>query len=595
MNSISLEKQIVESLIKGFKTQLGMEVESSKLSLQETRKDFRGQYTLVVFPFTKEAGKSPEALASILGDYLVGESKLIAAYNVVKGFLNLEVKDSLWLSCVEEAFEKPDFGILPAKNETVMVEYSSPNTNKPLHLGHLRNNFLGFSVSQILEACGYRVIKANLVNDRGIHICKSMVAYQMFGKGEQPTSELKGDHLVGKYYVAFDKAYKAEIDALIATGMEKTIAEKEAPIMKAAQKMLLDWENGNSDVRDLWKMMNDWVLDGFGQTYKRMGVSFDEIYFESNTYLLGKEIIDEGLSKGVFFRKEDGSVWCDLTAEGLDQKLVLRKDGTSVYITQDLGTADLKFSKYGATRSVYVVGNEQDYHFSVLFKIMKKLGRPYSEGMFHLSYGMVELPDGKMKSREGNVVDADDLLAEMVQTAKERTLELGKTQEMGIDEHESLFEMLGVGAIKYFLLKVDPKSKMLFLADKSIELQGHTATFIQYSHARIKSILRKAAVEGVSVEIPISYNLTDLERELSVLLVRFPEIIEVSGKDYSPAPLANYIFEVAKTYNRLFAELSIFNADNEGEKQFRVLLSALTGKVIDKGMRLLGISVPDRM
>ncbi len=595
MNSLELEKQICENLSKSFKNELGIEVPAENISLQETRKDFRGQYTLVVFPYTKLAGKSPEALGEIIGASIAANANLLAGYNVVKGFLNLEVKDELWQACVKSALLNESFGHSPSIGETVMVEYSSPNTNKPLHLGHLRNNFLGFAVANILEAAGYKVIKANLVNDRGIHICKSMLAYQKVGANEVPSKDLKGDHLVGKYYVAFDKAYKAEIETLVSQGMPKEQAEKEAPIMKEAQEMLLQWEKGNTEVKDLWKKMNGWVLDGFEQTYKKMGVSFDKFYFESDTYLLGKEIIEEGLEKGVFYRREDGSVWCDLTAEGLDEKLVLRKDGTSVYITQDLGTADLKYEHFGATKSVYVVGNEQDYHFSVLFKILKKIGRPYSDGLYHLSYGMVELPDGKMKSREGTVVDADDLLDDMVEIAKERTLELGKTDDMPASEQEALFDMLGVGAVKYFLLKVDPKSKMLFIKDKSIELQGHTATFIQYTHARIRAILRKAGNEGLNEELPNGYVMNDLERELSVLCVRFPEVIAGSAKDYSPAPLANYVYEVAKTYNRMFAELSIFNAETVEEKQFRIALSALAGKVINRGMGLLGIKVPERM
>jgi arginyl-tRNA synthetase len=573
------------------------EVSEPTIALQPTRKDFEGFYTFVVFPYVKALRKSPVEIGNAIGNYLVNNTTVVSTFNVVQGFLNISIADTAWKDTFNHLRSDASFGQLAAKNETVMVEYSSPNTNKPLHLGHLRNNFLGYSVAQILDANGYDVIKANLVNDRGIHICKSMLAYQKFGQNETPASaSLKGDHLVGKYYVEFDKHYKVEVEALKAEGMSEDDAKKQAPLMKEAQEMLLKWEQGDEEVVALWQKMNDWVFDGFNQTYQTMGVSFDKIYKESNTYLLGKETVEEGLASGVFFQKEDGSVWIDLADEGLDQKLVLRKDGTSVYITQDMGTADLKYKDFGMSKSLYVVGNEQDYHFEVLFKILKKLGRPYAEGCYHLSYGMVDLPSGKMKSREGTVVDADDLMQEMKDTARERTNELGKIDGFTPEEAEELYSTLAMGALKYFLLKVDPKKRMLFNPAESIDFQGNTGPFIQYTHARICSILKKAEGQNINIEEASAYtSLHEVEREIIFALSEYPRKVADAGREYSPALIAQYVYDLAKSYNRLFAELSIFSAESPEAMQFRVQLSKAVGETIKKAMALLGIKVPTRM
>lgn len=573
------------------------EVSEPTIALQPTRKDFEGFYTFVVFPYVKALRKSPVEIGNAIGNYLVNNTTVVSTFNVVQGFLNISIADTAWKDTFNHLRSDASFGQLTAKNETVMVEYSSPNTNKPLHLGHLRNNFLGYSVAQILDANGYDVIKANLVNDRGIHICKSMLAYQKFGQNETPASaNLKGDHLVGKYYVEFDKHYKVEVEALKAEGMSEDDAKKQAPLMKEAQEMLLKWEQGDEEVVALWQKMNDWVFDGFNQTYQTMGVSFDKIYKESNTYLLGKETVEEGLASGVFFQKEDGSVWIDLADEGLDQKLVLRKDGTSVYITQDMGTADLKYKDFGMSKSLYVVGNEQDYHFEVLFKILKKLGRPYAEGCYHLSYGMVDLPSGKMKSREGTVVDADDLMQEMKDTARERTNELGKIDGFTPEEAEELYSTLAMGALKYFLLKVDPKKRMLFNPAESIDFQGNTGPFIQYTHARICSILKKAEGQNINIEEASAYtSLHEVEREIIFALSEYPRKVADAGREYSPALIAQYVYDLAKSYNRLFAELSIFSAESPEAMQFRVQLSKAVGETIKKAMALLGIKVPTRM
>ncbi|MDI9859086.1 arginine--tRNA ligase [Flectobacillus roseus] len=573
------------------------EVSEPTIALQPTRKDFEGFYTFVVFPYVKALRKSPVEIGNAIGNYLVNNTTVVSTFNVVQGFLNISIADTAWMDTFNHLRSDASFGQLAAKNETVMVEYSSPNTNKPLHLGHLRNNFLGYSVAQILDANGYDVIKANLVNDRGIHICKSMLAYQKFGQNETPASaNLKGDHLVGKYYVEFDKHYKVEVEALKAEGMSEDDAKKQAPLMKEAQEMLLKWEQGDEEVVALWQKMNDWVFDGFNQTYQTMGVSFDKIYKESNTYLLGKETVEEGLASGVFFQKEDGSVWIDLADEGLDQKLVLRKDGTSVYITQDMGTADLKYKDFGMSKSLYVVGNEQDYHFEVLFKILKKLGRPYAEGCYHLSYGMVDLPSGKMKSREGTVVDADDLMQEMKDTARERTNELGKIDGFTPEEAEELYSTLAMGALKYFLLKVDPKKRMLFNPAESIDFQGNTGPFIQYTHARICSILKKAEGQNINIEEASAYtSLHEVEREIIFALSEYPRKVADAGREYSPALIAQYVYDLAKSYNRLFAELSIFSAESPEAMQFRVQLSKAVGETIKKAMALLGIKVPTRM
>ncbi|MFD1819137.1 arginyl-tRNA synthetase [Pseudarcicella hirudinis] len=586
-----LQDSIKAALLQKF------EVSENEIILQPTKKDFEGTYTFVVFPYVKTLRKSPVELGNTIGEFLKENSGIVSTYNVVQGFLNISVSDSTWLSIFKEISADKNFGQLPDKNETVMVEYSSPNTNKPLHLGHLRNNFLGFSVAQILAANGYKVVKANLVNDRGIHICKSMLAYQKFGKGETPESTgMKGDHLVGKYYVEFDKHYKTEIEALKAQGLSEDEAKKQAPLLIEAQEMLLKWENGETETVALWEKMNEWVFAGFNETYKKMGVSFDKMYRESNTYLLGKETVEEGLTKGVFFKKEDGSVWIDLTDEGLDQKLVLRKDGTSVYITQDMGTADLKFKDFNMSKSIYVVGNEQDYHFDVLFKIIKKLGRSYADGCFHLSYGMVDLPTGKMKSREGTVVDADDLMSEMVETARERTNELGKIEDFTSEEAEELYRTLAMGALKYFLLKVDPKKRMLFNPQESIDFQGNTGPFIQYTFARISSILRKAEQLGISLEtLPELNGLHESEQEVIYLLSQFPNRIADAGREYAPSLIAQYAYDLAKAYNRFYNEVSIFNETEEDLVRFRLAFSKITGETIQKAIALLGVGVPSRM
>lgn len=585
---------ITDAVIKAVKELYNTDITADAISLQETRKEFEGQLTIVTFPFTRFSRKSPEQTGTEIGEYLKANVSEVSAFNVIKGFLNISIADDYWLNTLYNQILSADFAQPQANGQKVMVEYSSPNTNKPLHLGHVRNNLLGFSVAQILAAAGYEVVKANLVNDRGIHICKSMLAWQKFGNGETPESSgLKGDHLVGKYYVIFDKEYKKEIEALKAEGQTEDDAKKNAPLIREAQLMLQKWEAGDEEVISLWKTMNSWVYAGFDETYKQLGVGFDKFYYESNTYLLGKDIIEEGLAKGVFFKKEDGSVWIDLTGDGLDQKLVLRADGTSVYITQDIGTALLKYNDFGMDKSIYVVGNEQDYHFKVLFLILQKLGKADTNSLFHLSYGMVDLPSGKMKSREGTVVDADDLMDEMEATAKQRTEELGKVEGFSEEEKSALYHTIGMGALKYFLLKVDPKKRLLFDPNESVDFQGHTGPFIQYTHARIKSVLNRAGVdftERTSVSI-----LAVEERELIVLLNQFPDIIAQAAEAYSPAVIANYVYELAKAYNKFYHEHSILQAEDEVSRKFRLQLSAASAKVIKKGMVLLGIEVPERM
>jgi arginyl-tRNA synthetase len=596
---MNIQESIISGIQLAFQNIFNAAISLDQLALAPTRKEFEGTYTFVVFPFLKTSQTTPENTANQLGSYLKENVAEVAGFNVVKGFLNLELNNQIWIGVFQQLFDNKNFGQLPANGQKVMVEYSSPNTNKPLHLGHLRNNFLGYSVAEILKANGYEVIKANLVNDRGIHICKSMVAYQHFGNSETPESSgLKGDHLAGKYYVLFDQEYKKQIAELVASGQSEDDAKKTAPIILEAQEMLRQWEANDEEVVSLWKRMNEWVYTGFENTYERMGVDFDKFYYESDTYLLGKDIVEEGLSKGVFFKKENGSVWVDLTAEGLDEKLVLRGDGTSVYITQDMGTADLKYKDFKIDKSVYVVGNEQDYHFDVLYKIMRKLGRPYGDGLYHLSYGMVDLPTGKMKSREGTVVDADELMQEMVDTAESHTKELGKIEGFNPEQAAELYEMLGLGALKYFLLKVDPKKRMLFNPKESIEFQGNTGPFIQYSHARIASILRKASMIGVdyhAVDFSKVTKLEDSEAALIFILNDFEKKIELAGQEYSPSVLAQYLFDLAKEYNRFYADLPIFLENDEAILAFRVALSDLTAKTIKKGMSLLGINVPDRM
>lgn len=596
---MNTQEAINQGLKKAFQACFDVDISLDQISLTPTRKEFEGTYTFVVFPFLKISKKAPEATATALGKYLKEHVSDVADFNVVKGFLNLVLNQQSWIELFDQIHSKSNLGQLPHNGQKVMVEYSSPNTNKPLHLGHLRNNFLGFSVAQILEANGYKVIKSNLVNDRGIHICKSMLAYQKYGNGETPESSgLKGDHLAGKYYVLFDKEYKKEVQAGIEQGKTKEQAEKEAPLLIEAQEMLRKWEASDSEVVALWKQMNTWVYAGFEQTYKQMGVSFDKYYFESDTYLLGKDIVFEGLEKGVFYKKTDGSVWVDLSDEGLDEKLVLRGDGTSVYMTQDMGTADLKYNDFQLDKSVYVVGNEQDYHFDVLFKIMRKLGRPYGDGLHHLSYGMVDLPSGKMKSREGTVVDADDLMQEMIQTAEDHTKELGKIDGFNAEQAAELYETLGMGALKYFLLKVDPKKRMLFNPQESIEFQGNTGPFIQYSYARIKSILRKADQIGVDYKNPdlnAVVSLQESETALIFTLSEFEKKIKLAGEEYSPAVIAQYLFDLAKEYNRFYADVAIFQEEDKALVAFRVALSKLTAETIKKGMSLLGIDVPNRM
>ncbi|WP_416864868.1 MAG: arginine--tRNA ligase [Imperialibacter sp.] len=595
---MNLEEQLKEGISQAFKEVFNHELAAQDVAFQPTRKEFEGSHTFVTFPYLKVTGKNPEETGKLLGDFLVAHVGVVSAYNVVKGFLNVTMSDTLWGKILSEVYVNPSFGITPPHGGKVMVEFSSPNTNKPLHLGHLRNNFLGDSTSRILHAHGYEVFKVNLVNDRGIHICKSMLAYSKWGNGETPESAgLKGDHLIGKYYVIFDKEYKKEIETLKAQGIEEEAAKKKAPLILEAQTVLKKWEENDPETVSLWKLMNGWVYEGFDATYKAMGVSFDKMYQESNTYLLGKDIVDEGLAKGVFYKKEDGSVWADLTQEGLDHKLVLRSDGTSVYMTQDLGTADMKYADYPFNKSIYVVGNEQDYHFKVLFSILKRLGRNYADGLYHLSYGMVDLPSGKMKSREGTVVDADELIQEMLDTAEKHTTELGKIEGFTEAEAKELYNTLALGALKYYLLKVDPKKRMLFNPQESVEFHGHTGPFVQYTHARITAILRKA--EQLSIELkgfdPSALELETLEAEVIRVIADFPDKVRVAAEELNPAVVANYVFDLAKEYNRFYTEHSIFNEDNQDKVKLRVMLSLVVARTIKTGMGLLGIDVPERM
>jgi arginyl-tRNA synthetase len=601
---MDIEKLIVQDIVKAFQQLYQHSLPEDDIKLQPTRKEFAGSHTFVVFPYARIAQKSPQDTAQELGQYLRKQSSLVKDFNVVKGFLNLEIKETTWLNVLkgilQSAGETQAYGFHTARERKVMVEFSSPNTNKPLHLGHLRNNFLGDSVARILAANGYEVRRVNLVNDRGIHICKSMLAYQRFGEGETPEEAgLKGDHLVGKYYVRFDQEYKKEIESLKAQGLEEEKAKKEAPLMKAAQDMLQKWEQGDAEVTQLWKKMNQWVYQGFDATYQSIGVSFDKIYHESDTYLLGKDIIDEGLDKGVFYRKEDSSVWIDLSEDGLDEKLVLRSDGTSVYMTQDLGTADLRYQDYPFDNLVYVVGNEQDYHFKVLFLILKKLGRTYADGLHHLSYGMVDLPSGKMKSREGTVVDADDLIREMVETARDHTLELGKIEGFTESQAQELYRILGLGAIKYFLLKVDPRKRMLFNPQESVQFQGNTAPFIQYTYARISAILRKAQDMQLDLENPEILDkqsgLKPSEQEVIRLLADFPQKISQAADEYAPSVIAQYAYDLAKEYNRFYTEVPIFGEEDPDILLFRVIFSRSVAQTIKNAMGLLGIEVPERM
>ncbi|BDC98347.1 arginine--tRNA ligase [Persicobacter psychrovividus] len=594
---MNINSAIKKAISEAFQAQFGAELPVEEVKLQPCRKDFEGTHTFLTFPFARISKKNPEQTAQVLGEYLKENSEVIADFNVVKGFLNLVLEQQVWVDALKTMAADDQYGFAASNGKKVMVEYSSPNTNKPLHLGHLRNNFLGYSVSEILKAAGYEVQKVNLVNDRGIHICKSMLAYLKFGEGETPsTAGIKGDKLVGNYYVKYDQEYKKEVQALVAEGKSEEDAKKEAPLMVGAQKMLRDWEAGEEEVVALWKKMNGWVYDGFNATYKTMGVDFDKFYYESDTYLLGKDIVNDGLEKGVFFKKDDNSVWADLSNEGLDEKLVLRGDGTSVYITQDMGTADLKHKDFAFDQSIYVVGNEQDYHFDVLFRILKNVGREYAEGMYHLSYGMVDLPSGKMKSREGTVVDADDLMQEMFDTAEAHTKELGKIDGFTEAEASALYRQLGLGALKYFLLKVDPKRRMMFNPEESIQFQGNTGPFIQYTHARISAISRKAKEQGIDTSN--IGELTDLqpsEIEGIRLLSTFPDVIKEAASNHSPAVIANFCFELAKEYNRFYAEVAIFNEEDPQKLAFRVAFSEKVAEVIRRGMQLLGVEAPNRM
>ena len=569
------------------------QINGIETELQKTKPDFEGDFTLVTFPLVKALKKNPDLIATEIGDRLVETVGFIESYNIVKGFLNLKLKDTAFTQClssIKEGLER-----ISPKNETVMVEYSSPNTNKPLHLGHIRNNLLGFSVANILKEDGYKVVRTQIINDRGIHICKSMLAWEKLGNGATPEStSTKGDKFVGNYYVEFDKLYKKEVQQLMnEQGLDEESAKKQAPSIIEAQNMLLQWEKSDETVRNLWSMMNAWVYDGFNQTYKRLGVEFDQVQYESNTYLLGKDLIQEGLSKGIFFQKEDGSVWIDLTDEGLDQKLLLRSDGTSVYMTQDLGTAVERFKQNDIQRLIYTVGNEQDYHFQVLFKILKKLGYQWAEHLYHLSYGMVELPDGKMKSREGTVVDADDLMQEMYETAKEKAQELGKLEELTDEEKEKSYETVGLGALKYFILKVDPKKKMLFNPKDSIDFNGNTGPFIQYTYARIQSLLAKAGSRSSSINDSLVLN--EYEKDLISLLSDYREVVSKAANTLSPAHIANYVYEVVKTYNAFYQNNPILNNENQDLKELRLYLSELTAEVIKKCLSLLGIGVVNRM
>ena len=570
---------------------------SDNIQIQKTRKEFEGDYTVVVFPLLKASRKSPEATATELGEKIVASTPEIKSFNVIKGFLNLAIDSSFWAARFQEIVETENFGMAAPSGRTIMIEYSSPNTNKPLHLGHVRNNLLGYSVATILKANGHNVIKVNLVNDRGIHICKSMLAWQLYGGGETPASSgMKGDHLVGKYYVEFDKHYKAQVKELMAEkGISEDEAKKQAPIMLQAQEMLRKWERKDEEVYSLWETMNGWVYEGFDVTYKAMGVDFDKVYYESQTYLLGKSLVEDGLKKGVFFRKEDNSVWIDLEADGLDQKLLLRGDGTSVYMTQDLGTALSRFEENSLDDMIYVVGNEQNYHFQVLKLVLKKLGYEWSDNIFHLSYGMVELPEGKMKSREGTVVDADDLIADMIGTAREMSDELGKLDGCSEEEAAAICEMVGLGALKYFILKVDPKKTMLFDPRESIDFNGNTGPFIQYTHARIRSILRKAEEAGIDASTYTNATLLPEEVELVKALAEYPAVVRTAGEQFAPSVIAAYAYDLAKQFNGYYHDHSILKEENEAVRSLRLKLAAEVARVIRSAMSLLGINVPERM
>ena len=597
---MNLTQQVENFILQAIPQLYHQEIDLSLVQIQKTKKDFDGELTVVTFPFVKLARKSPEAIGVELGEWLVANAPIIKSFNVIKGFLNLSINPRYWLQMLQMITQDPYYGSkLPKPDAPVMmIEYSSPNTNKPLHLGHIRNNLLGYSIAEIQKANGWNVVKTNIVNDRGIHICKSMLAWQKFGNGETPESSgMKGDHLVGKYYVIFDKEHKKQVADLLQQGMSEDEAKKKAPLMIEAQEMLRKWENDDVTVRQLWEMMNKWVYAGFDQTYKQLGVDFDKIYYESETYLEGKNKVEEGLSKGVFYKKEDGSVWADLTQYGLDEKLLLRADGTSVYMTQDIGTAKLRYDDYPIQKMVYVFGNEQNYHFQVLALLLDKVGFSWGKDLVHFSYGMVELPEGKMKSREGTVVDADDLMQEMVQTALDTANELGKLDGLSVDEVQSIANMVGLGALKYFILKVDPRKNMTFNPKESIDFNGNTGPFIQYTHARIQSVLRKAIDQGISIsgEVQLQQDLAEKEISLLRLLADFPAVIEQAGNDFSPALIANYAYDLVKEYNQFYHDFSILKETNVAVRHFRLVLSREIARVIKSSMRLLGIDVPDRM
>lgn len=605
---MNIEQKLVSSVIGGLKALYEQDVPAAQVQLQKTKKEFEGHLTLVVFPFLRMSKKGPEQTAQEIGEYLQANEPSVAAFNVIKGFLNLTIASSAWIELLNGIHADKQYGIVAVTDNSplVMIEYSSPNTNKPLHLGHVRNNLLGNALANIVAANGNKVVKTNIVNDRGIHICKSMLAWQKYGNGETPESSgKKGDHLIGDYYVSFDKHYKAEVKELMAKfqseGMNeeeaKAKAEAESPLMKEAREMLVKWEANDPEVRALWKKMNDWVYAGFDETYRMMGVTFDKIYYESNTYLEGKEKVMEGLEKGFFYRKEDGSVWADLTGEGLDHKLLLRADGTSVYMTQDIGTAKLRFADYPIDKMIYVVGNEQNYHFQVLSILLDKLGFEWGKGLVHFSYGMVELPEGKMKSREGTVVDADDLMAEMIDTAKETSNELGKLDGLTKEEADNIARIVGLGALKYFILKVDARKNMTFNPKESIDFNGNTGPFIQYTYARIQSVLRKAKEAGLEIpaQLPAGIELSEKEEGLIQMVADFAAVVKQAGEDYSPSIIANYTYDLVKEYNQFYHDFSILREENEAVKIFRLALSENVAKVVRLGMGLLGIEVPDRM
>ena len=605
---MNIEDKLVASVINGLKALYGQDVPAVQVQLQKTKKEFEGHLTLVVFPFLRMSKKGPEQTAQEIGEYLKANEPSIAAFNVIKGFLNLTIASSAWIELLNDIHVDKQYGIVAATDNSplVMIEYSSPNTNKPLHLGHVRNNLLGNALANIVMANGNKVVKTNIVNDRGIHICKSMLAWSKYGNGETPESSgKKGDHLVGDYYVAFDKHYKAEVKELTAKFQSEGATEEEAkakaeaasPLMNEAREMLVKWEANDPEVRALWAKMNNWVYEGFDETYRKMGVSFDKIYYESNTYLEGKEKVMEGLEKGFFYKKGDGSVWADLTAEGLDHKLLLRADGTSVYMTQDIGTAKLRFADYPIDKMIYVVGNEQNYHFQVLSILLDKLGFEWGKSLVHFSYGMVELPEGKMKSREGTVVDADDLMEEMISTAKETSNELGKLDGLSQEEADNIARIVGLGALKYFILKVDARKNMTFNPKESIDFNGNTGPFIQYTYARIQSVMRKAAEAGILIpaEIPVGIELSEKEEGLIQMVADFAAVVKQAGTDYSPSIIANYTYDLVKEYNQFYHDFSILREENEAVKVFRLALSENVAKVVRISMGLLGIEVPDRM